>query len=237
MKSMVHGFAVGGALTMGLALTSGNAFATLIQFNFAGTIASSSASSSGSGNQTQTLAAQNARAKVPVGSAYSASFIVDLDSPYTPNSGVANFEGSIESFKFTDQSTGFTYSSTTQTHSGISIKSLSGGGDIVYFYLPTDLVAGSGISLKTTFFLEDPTGTLHTGSDLHEWYNTLDTTDYQKLGGQTFLNSSSCYMGGCGSFEFKITSVDVHTIPEPATAGLLATALAGLAVLARRRRR
>ena len=104
----------------------------------------------------------------PVGSTYSTDFTVDLNSPYTPSSGVANFEGAIKSFTFSVLRSGYSYSSDQPSTQGVSITPNAPGGDLIYFYMPFQFSGGRQPNLLANFQFIDPNGTLRANPDLYD---------------------------------------------------------------------
>lgn len=172
----------------------------------------------------------------PVGSTYSAQFTVDLNSPLTPNSGVANFEGAIQSFNFSILSSGYSYSSSQSSNQGVSITPNTPSGDVIYFYMPAHFAGGPQPNLLASFFFIDPSGTLSTNPDLHGLFNSFNINNYSFMQGSGQPFTSGCALSLCGSMQFSITSASVAPVPLPSSATLLASGLALFGWLARFKR-
>ncbi|TKB65458.1 MAG: hypothetical protein E8D47_07175 [Nitrospira sp.] len=161
-----------------------------------------------------------------VGMNYLADFTVDLTSAYTPSSGVANFEGAIKSFNFSLVGSDYTFTSSEPSGRGVSITPNTPSGDVIYFYLPTVLSFQSQpASLLASFFFTDPTGTLSGNPNLHNLFDSFDTSRYTSMQGSSLFYNSPCFGTGCGSMQMSITSATVAPVPLPPSAALLLTGL------------
>jgi hypothetical protein len=227
-------------LGVGLSLSTGQAAAVLVTWNINGTITGVNAPYLAAGwapTVEQQLASQNALAPFSAGSLYTAKFVVDLNAPYTPASGVASFEGSIKSFDFSVPSSGYSYTSSNSIHQGVSILPGNPQGDAIYFYLPTSYsFTGSSTDMLASFFFIDPNGSLNASPDLNGLYTSFDTSKYSFMSGSANLYNSGCLYRNCGSLEFSISNATVSAVPVPAAAWLLGSGLLGLIGVARKRK-
>lgn len=225
-------------LAIGLSLTAGQAAAELVAWSIGGTITGVNATYLAEGwvpTQEQQTASQSALAPFSIGSLYTATLVVDLNSPYTPGSGVANFEGAIKSFQFLVPGAGYTYFSSDSFQQGVSIAPNDPGGDTINFYLPTSYsLTGTSTDILANFLFIDPNGALNTNPDLHGLYNSFDISKYSSMGGSANLSRPECLYNDCGSLEFSINTVSISAVPIPAAAWLLGSGLLGLAGIARR---
>jgi len=229
-----------GILAAGLFLCGSQASASVVTWNIDGTITSVNAPYLAAGwvpSDSQQTASQSALAPFSNGSTFQATLVVDLDSPRTPASGVANFEGSIKSFDFFVPKSGYTYSSSNLSNSGVSITTNSPSGDVIYFYLPTSYsFFGAQADMLASFYFLDPNGNLSSNLDLHELYNTFDSSKYSFMGGSANLSNYQCLYSSCGSLEFSVRNASVSAVPNPATVWLFGAGLIGLFGVAYKRK-
>lgn len=162
---------------------------------------------------------------LPVGSAYSANFTVDLNSSYTPSSGSANFEGAIKSFTFSVLQSGFSYSSNTTFNQGVSITPNTPSGDLVYFYMPWSFSNGSEPDPLVSFHFIDPIGTLSANPNLTDLFTSFDLNRYSYTNGHAWTWANQC--ASCGSIEMSITSANA-VVPLPGSLVLMLSGLSGI---------
>lgn len=172
-------------------------------------------------------------APFPVGSTYTVDFTVDLDSPYTPSSGSASFEGAIKSFNFSILGSGFSYSNNTMSNRGVSITPNTSGGDVIYFYMPWSFTNGSQPEPLTSFHFVDPAGTLNLSPDLHNLFSSFDLNRYSGTIGQALIWANQC-ISSCGSIQMSVTSATV--VPLPGSLLLMLSGLSGIGWRMRRSR-
>lgn len=174
------------------------------------------------------------------GQAFNAEVVVDLDSPRTPNDGVASFAGSIQRFHFSVPDANWNSVSIGSTHQGVSITANDdGNGDVYYFYLPKDYMA-KGTYMTGSFYAIRPDANLSAEPNLYELATSFydpSTFDPAPRGTISVL-SSDCggpLLDRCGSLELNITSTSVTAVPEASTWSMMSLGLAGFCLLALRR--